>query len=391
MIIRSQLFWNKKVRRCVIAGNQVLQVRRAFRYFAFVITLTAAPVTIGAQSLEALDAFLAAHSFSRTFIIVDENTLQHCLPRLMHETENLEGAEIIELESGEENKNIEVCTQIWRVLGELGADRHSLIVNLGGGVISDLGGFAAAAFKRGIAFVNVPTTLLAMLDASCGGKTGVDLDGLKNEIGFFAEPRGVFIDPHFLHTLPKRELIAGFAEAWKHALIADAAYWELLRNTEPANAEYWESIIKRSVEIKQAVVAADPFETDLRRILNFGHTVGHAIETFYLEQLSASLLHGEAVAAGMICETLLSVNYAGLDSETASEIIHALAGRFPHIPLGDEAGERLVELMRHDKKNYDGQIMLTLLQETGKPVTGIPVNANDLLAVLKQYQTDFVI
>lgn len=366
-------------------------MRAAFRYFAPVTISTATPVTIGAQSLEALDAFLAGNSFSRIFIIVDENTLQHCLPRLMHETENLEGAEIIELESGEENKNIEVCTQVWRVLSELGADRRSLIVNLGGGVISDLGGFAAAAFKRGIAFVNVPTTLLAMLDASCGGKTGVDLDGLKNEIGFFAEPLGVFIDPHFLHTLPKRELIAGFAEAYKHALIADAAYWQLLCSTDPANAEYWENIIRRSVEIKQAVVAADPFENDLRRILNFGHTVGHAIETYYLEQSSASLLHGEAVAAGMICETLLSVKYAGLNHETASEIINALVSRFPHIPVDDEDGERLVELMRHDKKNYDGEIMLTLVQEIGKPITGIPVNANDLLDVLKQYRTDFVI
>lgn len=360
-------------------------------FLCTVTNSTATPVTIGAQSLEALDAFLAGNSFSRIFIIVDENTLQHCLPRLMHETENLEGAEIIELESGEENKNIEVCTQVWRVLGELGANRRSLIVNLGGGVISDLGGFAAAAFKRGIAFVNVPTTLLAMLDASCGGKTGVDLDGLKNEIGFFVEPRGVFIDPHFLHTLPKRELIAGFAEAYKHALIADTAYWQLLCSTDPANAEYWESIINRSVEIKQAVVVADPFENNLRRILNFGHTVGHAIETYYLEQSSASLLHGEAVAAGMICETLLSVKYTGLNHETASEIINALVSRFPHIPIEDEAGERLVELMRHDKKNYDGEIILTLLQEIGKPVTGIPVNANDLLDVLKQYRTDFVI
>ncbi|MGL5890724.1 MAG: 3-dehydroquinate synthase family protein, partial [Bacteroidia bacterium] len=174
-------------------------------------------------------------------------------------------------------------------------------------------------------------------------------------------------------------------------LISDTAYWELLRNTAPGNAEYWESIIKQSVEIKQAVVAADPFEKDLRRILNFGHTVGHALETYFLEQSSASLLHGEAVAAGMICETLLSVKYAGLEHTTATEIINVLLSRFPYIQLGDEAGDRLIELMRHDKKNYDGEIMLTLLQEIGKPITGIPVNANDLLHVLKQYRTDFVL
>ncbi|MCA6363130.1 MAG: 3-dehydroquinate synthase [Bacteroidetes bacterium] len=350
------------------------------------------PPVIGSETAyESLDAFLSANSFSRIFIVVDENTLSNCLPRLMHETANLEGAEIIELESGEANKDIEVCTQVWRVLGELGADRKSLIVNLGGGVITDLGGFVAATYKRGIAFVNVPTTLLAMIDAACGGKTGIDLDGLKNEVGVFAHARGVFIDPHFLHTLPKRELLSGFAEAFKHALIADAAYWQLLCTTDPANAEHWEEIIARSVAIKQAVTDADPFEKDLRRVLNFGHTVGHALETFFLEQSQSTLLHGEAVAAGMICETLLSVKYAGLDALQAAEITAQIAQRFPHVHFDASATDRLVELMRHDKKNEDGSIRLSLLTAIGKPVCGIEVNAADLIAAMNQYRTDFVI
>jgi 3-dehydroquinate synthase len=350
------------------------------------------PPVIGAEAVyEALDTFLSAHSFSRIFIVVDENTLSHCLPRLMHETINLEGAEIIELESGEANKDIEVCTQVWRVLGELGADRKSLIVNLGGGVITDLGGFVAATFKRGIAFVNVPTTLLAMIDAACGGKTGIDLDGLKNEVGVFAHARGVFIDPHFLHTLPKRELLSGFAEAFKHALIADAAYWTLLCQTDPGNAELWDEIIARSMQIKQAVTDADPFEKDLRRVLNFGHTVGHALETFFLEQSQSTLLHGEAVAAGMICETLLSVKYAGLDASQATEITTLLAQRFPYVRFDAAATDRLVEIMRHDKKNEDGSIKLTLLAAIGKPVCGVEVTAADLIDAMNQYRADFVI
>ncbi|MCU0432334.1 MAG: 3-dehydroquinate synthase [Bacteroidia bacterium] len=349
-------------------------------------------IVIGATSaFEAFDEFLSTHSFSRIFIVVDENTLRHCLPRLMHETANLEGAEIIELESGEENKVIDVCTQVWRVLGELGADRQSLVVNLGGGVITDLGGFVAATFKRGIAFVNVPTTLLAMIDAACGGKTGVDLDHLKNEVGVFAYPRRVYIDPYFLHTLPKRELLSGFAEACKHALIADAAYWELLCLTDPGNAEHWEHIIARSVEIKQAITDADPFEKDLRRILNFGHTIGHAFETYFLEQSQNTLLHGEAVAAGMICETLLSVKYAGLDEEVAAQITTQLARRFPVVNFDASAGERLVEIMRHDKKNADGKIKCSLLAGIGKPVAGVEVSAGDLIQVMNQYRLEFVI
>lgn len=350
-----------------------------------------ASVLIGDTALAALDAFLAASTFSKIFILVDENTLQHCLPRLMHETEHLEGAEIIELESGEGNKTIDVCVQVWRVLGELGADRRSLIVNLGGGVISDLGGFVAATFKRGIAFVHVPTTLLAQLDASSGGKTGVDLDHLKNEVGAFAEPQGVYIDPHFLHTLPKRELIAGFAEAFKHGLVADAAHWHLLSTTDPANAEYWEEIIRRSVAIKQQVVRADPQEHGVRRILNFGHTIGHALETYFLEQSSITLLHGEAVAAGMICETWLSVVHAGLDEATAVAITEILHHRFPVVPFDRTSDERLIELMRHDKKNENGEIRFTLLADIGSPVIDKAVSPQEIMQALKRYRQDFVL
>jgi 3-dehydroquinate synthase len=355
------------------------------------VSVASVNLFIGSTVNENFSAFLREHHFHKIFILVDEHTLRHCLPRLMDTVAELEGAELIELESGEINKTIAVCTQVWRVLSELGADRNSLFVNLGGGVITDLGGFVAATFKRGIAFVNIPTTLLAQIDASSGGKTGVDLDGLKNEIGVFAEPRAVYIDPTFLHTLPKRELIAGFAEAFKHALIADVDYWQLLCRTEMANAEYWEEIIRRSVEIKQTIVKADPYEKNLRRTLNFGHTVGHALETYFLERGESTLLHGEAVAAGMICELLLSVDEAGLDSKSADEYCTQLVKRFPHIAFDQMANERLIELMRHDKKNVEGEIRFTLLAACGKPVLNKACSPDRILQILTAYHVKYVL
>lgn len=303
----------------------------------------------------------------------------------------LEGAELIELESGEANKTIDVCIQVWRVLSELGADRSSLLVNLGGGVITDLGGFVASTFKRGIAFINLPTTLLAQIDASAGGKTGVDLDGLKNEIGVFAEPAAVFIDPLFLHTLPKRELVSGFAEAFKHALIADAEYWELLSGVEMANAEYWEEIIHRSVQIKRTIVQNDPYEKNQRRALNFGHTIGHALETYFLEKGESTVLHGEAVAAGMICELLLSVYEAGLDPNLAEAYIETIVKRFPHLTFDSIANERLIEIMRHDKKNANGEIRFALLAAIGKPILDKTCLPNRIIHVLKEYHSKYVL
>lgn len=351
------------------------------------LAASAYSIHIGDSSAGQLATFLKQHKFSSIFILADENSLQHCLPLLVSKVKKLTEAEIIELESGEENKTIEICMQVWRVLGELGADRNSLLINLGGGVITDMGGFIASAFKRGIAFVNIPTTLLAQIDASAGGKTGVDLEGLKNEIGLFADPKEVFIMPSFLRTLPERQLISGYAEALKHGLIADASYWEFLKTTDVSDESSWEELIRRSVQIKLDIVLADPKESGLRKRLNFGHTIGHALETFFLERAETTLLHGEAVAAGMICEAYLSVKKSGLSEEALEEITNVILNEFAAIDLDAVNDNRIVEIARHDKKNASGEINCTLLAAIGEAVINKKIAAEDIVSSLKYYRS----
>jgi 3-dehydroquinate synthase len=222
-----------------------------------------------------------ANIYSKLFILVDENTLKYCYPQLVDCIPAFKHAEIIELESGEASKNIEVCSQIWATLSDFKADRQSIIINLGGGVIGDMGGFIASVFKRGIRFINIPTTLLSQVDASIGGKVGVDLNNFKNEIGLFCNPLAVFIDPTFLNTLDKRQLLSGFAEIIKHALIADADYLQKVKQTDSNDIENFQDLIETSIHIKNKIVQEDPFEKNNRKALNFGHTIGHAIETFF--------------------------------------------------------------------------------------------------------------
>lgn len=351
------------------------------------LAATTYSIHIGDAAPDQLALFLKQNKFSSIFILVDENTLQHCLPVLVTKVKKLTEAEVIELESGESNKTVEICMQVWRVLGELGADRNSLLINLGGGVITDIGGFIASTFKRGISFVNVPTTLLAQIDASAGGKTGVDLDGLKNEIGVFADPYALFIYPGFLRSLPKREMISGYAEALKHGLITDRSYWDLLKTLNVADSDSWEEIIIRSVQIKLEIVKADPKESGLRRKLNFGHTIGHAIETFFLEGSEKTLLHGEAVAAGMVCEAFLSTKNAGLTDAELDEISEILLGYYPAVELDPLHDHRLIELMRHDKKNSSGEINFTLLESIGKAVINKKSTAREIIESLNYYRT----
>lgn len=344
-------------------------------------------ITIGEEVFPRLNKFLKQHSFSSLFILVDENSLKHCLPVLVSNVPKLLEAELIELESGEKNKNIEVCTQVWSALGELGADRNSLIVNLGGGVITDLGGFVASTFKRGIAFVNIPTTLLAQVDASVGGKTGIDLGALKNEVGVFAEPAEVFIYPDFLKTLPKRQLKSGLAEVLKHGLVADASYWTKCIQEELTIVDDLEEIIHRSIAIKAEIVASDPHESGERKKLNFGHTIGHAIESFVLEEGERTLLHGEAVALGMICESWISTRVAGLPAEQHEEIVRNISKYFPLQSLNPMDDHRLIELMRHDKKNLKGDIRMVLLHSIGLCYTGKSVAPAEIIASLEYYRS----
>jgi 3-dehydroquinate synthase len=344
-------------------------------------------ITIGDDVFAKLAQYLKQNKFSSLFILVDENSLKNCLPVLVANVPKLLEAEVIELESGEKNKNIEVCTQVWTALGELGADRGSLLVNLGGGVITDLGGFVASTFKRGIAFINIPTTLLAQVDASVGGKTGVDLGALKNEVGVFSEPRALFIWPDFLKTLPKRELISGLAEILKHGLVADVGYWNSCISTDLLDTDELTDIIAHSIKLKSTIVANDPDEKGERKKLNFGHTIGHALEGLVLEREEQTMLHGEAVAAGMICESWISVQETKLAEEQHEEIVRNIRRYFPLRSLNPVDDHRLIELMRHDKKNEKGDIRMVLLKSIGDCHVGKSVAPDRIIAALDYYRS----
>ena len=302
---------------------------------------------------------------SKVFVLVDENTAKHCLPLLPCISQS--GATVIEIKSGEQYKNIDTLSVIWSKLSNGGADRKSLFVNIGGGVIGDMGGLAASLFKRGIKFVNVPTTLLAQVDASCGGKLAVDFQNFKNEIGVFNNPYKVIVDSAFLKTLPQRQIISGYAEMIKHALLVDRGYFESLLPFDPKNPDFelLSQLVETSIKIKNEFTSADPTEKGLRKMLNFGHTIGHAIES-YSFSTSSPLLHGEAVAAGIICELFLSNHYMGFPLQNLIEVSKMIGTYFPSFRFGMETYKTLIELMHHDKKNSGGKISFSLVSEFGK-------------------------
>jgi 3-dehydroquinate synthase len=323
--------------------------------------------------------------FSKIFILVDENTLTHCYPRLVAAIPEFVDAELIEIESGEENKNIEVCVQIWSTLSEYSADRQSLFVNIGGGVIGDMGGFIASTFKRGISFFNIPTTLLSQVDASVGGKLGIDLNHLKNEIGVFNNPLAVFVDPTLLTTLDKRQVISGFAEMIKHALIADATYWKKIKQVDFNDLDKLTKLIDTSIQIKNQVVLADPFEKNVRKTLNYGHTIGHAIETHFLENEKQPLLHGEAIAIGMICEAYLSNMVSGLSDKALKELTTFILSVYKPVKINSNNYNRFLQLMQHDKKNEKGKINFSLLSAIGKCEINVGATADQIKDSLDYY------
>lgn len=332
------------------------------------ITSTDYSVFISREITKEINAFFEKNKnrYSKLFILVDENTIKNCYPQLVEHIPVFKDAELIEIESGEENKNIDVCLQIWCTLSELGADRKSLFINLGGGVISDMGGFIASTFKRGIDFINIPTTLLAQVDASVGGKVGVDLNHIKNEVGVFNNPRAVFVNSMFLGTLSKRQLLSGFAEIIKHALIADEAYWKKVLQVNFSNLEAMDQLIETSIKIKNRIVMLDPMEYGARKSLNFGHTIGHAIETCSLEEARADFfLHGEAIAIGMVCEAYLSSKLCNLSSKELITITQFILEKYPSLSIEHMDHQHLIQLMGHDKKNEKGTINFSLLPAIG--------------------------
>lgn len=345
-------------------------------------------VFITNDTAKEINRFLKANKnkYSKLFILVDENSLKFCYPQLVDKIEAFKDAEIIEIDSGEKSKTIEVCAQIWAALSEYGADRKSLFVNIGGGVISDMGGFIASTFKRGIDFINIPTTLLAQVDASIGGKVGVDLNHLKNEIGVFNNPSAVFVNSNFLNTLDKRQILSGFAEIIKHALIGDANYWAKVINADFADLNSFDELIRTSIHIKNTIVLEDPKEQNARKVLNFGHTVGHAIETFSLEHENKKyLLHGEAVAIGIICEAYLSHKICKLSNVQLSQITAFILKNFKAVKIESIDSHRLIELMRHDKKNEKGDINFSLLSAIGKCEVNKKAKADQIIESLNYY------
>lgn len=321
-------------------------------------------ISVGDLSRD-LPQFLAERSYSSLLILVDENTRRDCYPLIGPLLPNDVPREIVEIPAGETHKTVNTCERIWEAMLRAGADRNALLLNLGGGVIGDMGGFCAATFKRGIDFVQIPTTLLSQVDASIGGKLGIDFGGVKNSIGVFRNPQAVFIDPRFLRTLSERERYSGFAEVIKHALIADAGHWETIQSGDPTALAGDTPTILRSLGIKQAIVQADPFEKGIRKALNFGHTVGHAVEAWSL-QTERPLLHGEAVALGMIVEAHLSNQLTGLSDRALYDISRYLLHTYILYALPENCFPDFIERMQNDKKNAGGRINCTLLEAPGR-------------------------
>ncbi len=340
------------------------------------------PVYIGDNHLEELNTILEDHSdkYSNIFILVDENTKLHCLPFLLNSVPYLDGYDVIEIPSGEENKTLEICQGIWATLTEAKADRKTLIINLGGGVLCDMGGFVAATYKRGVRFIHIPTTLLSQVDASVGSKVAVDFEGFKNQIGLFADPMMVLIEPQFLASLDQRQWLSGFAEIIKHALIADTNYWTLIKQGfEPALLKDY---ISQSVLIKKEIVLSDRNESGRRKILNFGHSIGHAIESHFLTS-SSPLLHGEAVAVGMILEAYLSMEFTGLSKEEFEEIKDFIELNYSMPQMSDKDIVEIVKWLGQDKKNENAELKFVLLEEIGKAVFDIVIPESKISEVLK--------
>ena len=330
--------------------------------------------------LESLDA-------SEVFLLADDNTARDCVPVLREAVPALARASLVVLPAGERHKTVDTTTRIWDHLVEARADRHAVLVCLGGGVVTDVGGFAAGCYKRGIRFVHVPTTVLGQVDAAIGGKTGVDFGGLKNSVGLFRMPEAVVADPAFLATLPPREVRSGMAEMYKHALIRDPGHWAELKGGLGADLlarPDRDALIARSQAIKGAIVAADPEERGLREALNFGHSVGHAIESVLLAS-PAPALHGEAVAAGMICEAYLSEELTGLDAAAVADVDATLTAVYGRLTLRANRLASVLALVANDKKNRGGVTRMTLLRRIGEPRLGVRVEARSVARAVERY------
>ncbi len=341
-------------------------------------------IIVAENIVEIIKSTIEAYSDENIYILVDENTLKYCFPLI--ENAFSQPPQVITIKSGDKNKNLETSQVIWNYLSDNGGDRSSLLINLGGGVISDIGGFVASSFKRGIDFINIPTTLLAQIDASIGGKVGINSNGLKNEIGFFSHAKRVIIYPDFLKTLEKNEFISGFAEVVKHALIHSQDAWNELQYFDIENIDYskLKILIKKSAQVKQDIINQDPKENGIRQALNFGHTFGHAIETFFGRK-NIQILHGEAVAIGLICEIFISNKVLNLDLSKMFKIVEFIAINFNSFDIEMDDYEEIYELMKHDKKNNNNEIRFALISDIGKVEVNQTCDKNNIFQALSFY------
>lgn len=308
---------------------------------------------------------IAECEHDKIFILTDQTTHDMCLPKLQNFL-CLKGAQSIVIKAGDTNKTLDSLAEVWTALSQGGATRHSLMINLGGGMVTDLGGFAASTFKRGIDFINIPTTLLAMVDASVGGKTGINFGGLKNEIGVFSDSKFVIINTQFLDTLDHDNICSGYAEMLKHGLISDDKHWaELVGfNLAQPDLAQLQRMVAESIKVKERIVTEDPHEHGIRKALNLGHTVGHALESFAMKH-GRPVLHGYAVAYGMVCELYLSARKTDFPTDKMHQTVRFILDHYDRLPYTCDDYPELLELMRHDKKNTSGIINFTLLGGIG--------------------------
>lgn len=323
------------------------------------------PIIFTAELECTLSQFIDECKPDKVFILTDDVTIEACYPIVQH-FYCLKNSVCITIPSSDNNKTLGSLTQVWNYLQKEKATRHSLLINLGGGMITDLGGFAAATFKRGMRFINLPTTVLAMVDASVGGKTGINFGGLKNEIGAFCDAEAVLIDTKWLKTLDKENILSGYAEMLKHGLLSERSHLtELLTfDIDDIDLKKLFALLEKSVEVKKKIVEKDPHEQNIRKALNYGHTFGHAFESWAMRR--NQILHGYAVAYGIVCELYLSVVLQGFPTDVMRQVVNFIKAHYGVLPISCDDYLELISLMQHDKKNHGGTINFTLLQDVGK-------------------------
>jgi len=352
----------------------------------FEINSLAYPVSVGSRIWPSLHEFTRSFlSSGRLFILTDHFTHKHCLPLVISNIPSLSACPTFSVRPGEQSKDAGNLELVWEWLLSEGAGQDSLLVNLGGGVVSDLGGFAAATYKRGIDYINVPTSLIGQADAAVGGKTGINVAGVKNQAGVFHDPQAVFILPPFLDSLPDEHYLSGFAEILKSAMLSGDFSPKEYETTDIRDADFIARMIKNAVKYKCDIVARDPFDRSDRRVLNFGHTIGHAIESLFNHPGMPGILHGEAVVAGMLCELHISAELKGLPEEDFKAADQVIRKYFKLKPVQEKHFDDLFRLIDHDKKKTGNLLNFTLLQRIGEPLVNCIVNKSVVLRSLKLY------